>query len=616
MPDCLAVYNIAVSQTLFSPDQLPDSLRPALREALHNVFACSDNSVRQVKLQQELHRLSKLAGQAITQDFLVALYREEAGQHGLPPFTTSHLQKIQLKPMRSQSGVQTVSVLTKPFPCPGQCIFCPNDIRMPKSYIASEPGAQRAERNSFDPYLQTYSRLKALRNMGHQPTKIELIVLGGTWSYYPESYQIWFIHECFRALNDFGSGQDDTASIQQRIDQTVTSAHRQANRVIQSDSIRIDGQTLTHNYNQVVSTYYLKPEIEVEGGLEVRRETKTWEELWQQHTLNETSDCRCVGLTIETRPDNISAEEIIRLRQLGCTKTQIGFQSLSDDILALNKRGHDTAATRRAVQLLRQAGFKIHAHWMPNLYGSNLEHDKQEFQKLFQDPAYRPDELKIYPCVLIPSAELMQYYQDGRWQPYPSEALAELLAFCLLEAPPWVRLNRVVRDIPDQETMTQHLPTNLRQIVQDQLQAQGKTLPDIRGREIRRDQPAPPIELQTLSYTTTSSEERFLQFVDRHNRLLGFLRLSLPKEAAYIPELIDHAIIRELHVYGQVEPLGQTTTGQTQHRGYGKKLIHAAKEQARAAGYQTLSVISAVGTRRYYEKLGFTRGKLYQEVTL
>ena len=487
---------------------------------------------------------------------------------------------------------------------------------MPKSYIASEPGAQRAERNSFDPYLQTYSRLKALANMGHQPTKIELIVLGGTWSYYPESYQIWFIHECFRALNEFGLGLDSSQEIKEVIAHTVQSAHRQANRLIQPDDIAIHGEELKTNYNQVISQYYLQPEIMVEGGIEVRRETKTWAELEKQHQQNETSRCRCVGLTLETRPDNISEAEVIRLRKLGCTKTQIGIQSLSDEVLELNKRGHNTAATKRAMQLLRQAGFKIHAHWMPNLYGSTWKKDHQEFQALFSDPAYKPDELKIYPCALIPSAKLMQYYQDGRWQPYTTEQLEELLAFCLTHAPEWVRLNRVVRDIPSQETATDHLPNNLRQLVQDQLNTQSVTMSDIRAREIRGSRPQLPVTLKTLAYGTQQSDEFFLQYVDQKNRLLGFIRLSLPQHSSFIAELDHHALIRELHVYGQVEQLGEQGSGQTQHRGLGKKLIAAAAKLAKEHGYSALSVISAVGTREYYRKLGFADGKLYQTFSL
>ncbi len=606
---------MVVSDKYRSLPEISPEVRREIWQSLQLIFA-SPAKRSHTLLQKELRRLSQVTKSTITQDLLIQVFREDAGTHSLPDINPQNLGKIRLKPMRSLSGVQTVSVLTKPFPCPGQCIFCPNDIRMPKSYIASEPGAQRAERNSFDPYLQTYSRLKALQNMGHQPAKVEIIVLGGTWSDYPESYQIWFVYECFRALNDFGDGRDDTENVRQRIEQTVRSTYRQDNRVINSEEIAILGSDMVENYNQVVSRYYLQPEIRIEGGIQVRRETKSWEDLEQQHMRNETNACRCVGVTLETRPDNISQDEVIRLRRLGATKIQIGFQSLSDTVLELNKRGHDTAATRMAVTLLRQAGFKIHAHWMPNLYGSSLENDKREYQELFSHPGYKPDELKIYPCALIPSAELMAYYQDGRWKPYETNELEELLRYCLTHTPKWVRLSRVVRDIPSQETATDHLPNNLRQIVQDELKDQQTPVLDIRAREIRNHTPTEPIVLRQTPYTTTSSQEIFLQYVDQENRLLGFLRLCLPNTPSFIPELVGSAIIRELHVYGQVELLGDQESGQTQHRGLGKKLIAKAVELAKQENYQRLSVISAIGTREYYRKQGFGDGELYQHMNL
>jgi len=579
-------------------------------------FLFRSEATRKDTIEKELRRISKLAKVSLPQDIFVQVYREVAGTEGLPPLSGSSMARIRLKPMRSLSGVQTVSVLTKPFPCPGQCIFCPNDIRMPKSYIASEPGAQRAERNSFDPYLQTYSRLEALRNMGHEPSKIEIIVLGGTWSYYPESYQIWFIHECFRALNDFADGIDERESLRKLIRNSVHSLHRAENRVVDSQEIAIDGLDLAEKYNQVVSKHYLEPEIRSEGGILVRREQKTWEELELQQERNVHSTCKNVGLTIETRPDNISEAEVTRIRRLGCTRAQIGFQSLSDEVLKLNKRGHDVGATRRAVKLLRQAGFKIHAHWMPNLYGSDLDKDKAEYLQLFSDPDFMPDELKIYPCALIPSAELMQNYERGEWQPYSQEELEDLIAFCLTNTPEWVRLTRVIRDIPSTETHLDSFKTNLRQIVQQRLEKNRVEQRDIRSREIGKQSPKLPIQLVSQGYQTSSSQEYFLQHTDANNRILGFLRLSLPLRESYIPELSKNAIIRELHVYGQVEALGQDGEGQTQHRGLGKQLLLAAEQLSKEEGFERISVISAIGTREYYEKQGFRMGKWYQEKNL
>ena len=348
-------------------------------------------------------------GRAVfSKNALIQAYREFAGSDGLPPFDPSIVARLRAKPIRTMSGVTPVTVLTKPFPCPGECIFCPNDLRMPKSYLASEPGAQRAEQNRFDPYLQTYSRLQTLYNLGHPTEKIELIILGGTWSFYPETYQLWFIKRIFDALHDFGQGISHVAEVEAALEE-ASQFHPE--RV--TDAI-IDGTQIDHTYNQVVQQIYrAEMSRSREDALAIGRgersrsvvdEFATWDELEAAHWENESAACRCVGLVIETRPDHISVDEVIRVRRLGATKVQIGIQTLDDEILRKNKRGHTVEMTRRAIRLLRAAGFKIHAHWMPNLYGATPESDVEDYQRLFDDPAIRPDELKLYPCSLIESA--------------------------------------------------------------------------------------------------------------------------------------------------------------------------------------------------------------------
>jgi elongator complex protein 3 len=439
-----------------------------------------------------------------------------------------------------------------------------------------------------------------------------LIVLGGTWSDYPEAYQIWFIRECFRALNDFGEGVDDREHSQQRILASVQSAHRANNVMTDVDSIAIHGEQITQTYNQVVSEHYLAPEQRQDKQAQSPTEQATWDELAIEHRRNEQAVCRCVGLTLETRPDNISEAEVGRMRRLGATRVQIGFQSLNDEVLTKNHRGHDVAATARAVALLRRAGFKIHAHWMPNLYGSTPAADQADFHKMFHELDFRPDELKIYPCTLLPSAELVSYYQRGEWQPYSPADLTAVLTYCLTHTPPWVRLTRVIRDIPTNEMYMPHLQPNLRQVVEKQVQLSDQTLTDIRSREIGDQVPQPPVQLETLTYQTSVSEERFLQFVDANHKLLGFLRLSLPTASPLFAELADQAIIRELHVYGPTQAIGEHTSSASQHQGLGTQLLTEARRQATTTGYQGLSVISAVGTRDYYRQRGFTDGKLYQ----
>ncbi len=575
------------------------------------------------KYMRLVKKFPKNSGKLFSKEEIIRGYRELAGTGDLLEYTDAFIEKIRMKPVRTQSGVAPITVLTKPFPCPGTCIFCPNDIRMPKSYLSDEPGAQRAERNFFDPYLQTYNRLQALHNIGHDVEKAEIIVLGGTWSYYPESYQIWFIKECFRALNEFGLA-DDRERIELRY--SVMSAqlnhdnkHGMTNSPTENKKNlkihEIDGEDLEKTYNQAVSELYVAPERI--GGFD-KYQSAQWEELLEQQKINETANIRNVGLVIETRPDNISEAEVIRVRKLGCTKTQIGVQSLQDDVLKKNKRGHDVAATRRAFKLLRQAGFKIHAHWMANLYGSSVSLDQTDFDQLFTDLDFKPDELKVYPCSLIGSAELMSYYKKGLWKPYTHTELLEVVSHALTTTPQYCRLTRIIRDIPSTDIVVGNKFTNFRQMAESNVEAAGSVSQDIRSREIRdtkytRDE----IELKETVYETSVSTEYFLQFVlTKTNQIVAFLRLSLPKIAPFIAELSDSALIREVHVYGQLVKIGSDENGRSQHQGLGTELMERARAIAGEHGYAKLAVISAVGTREYYRKKGFTDGDLYQFKTV
>lgn len=570
------------------------------------------------RLARILKRHPKDGRGLFSKDELIRAYRSLAGTDGLPAFDDQVIARLRMKPIRTMSGVTPVTVLTKPFPCPGTCIFCPNDIRMPKSYLSNEPGAQRAEQNSFDPYLQTYSRLSALRNTGHPTDKIEIIILGGTWSFYPETYQIWFVKRVFDALHDFGDGIDHTADVREALrDASQFSTHREP------VDLRLDGRELTRSYNQTVHAIYRDEMLRstemaaaIAQGRRPRRaidEYATWDELHAAHRQNEAANCRCVGLVVETRPDHISVDEVLRVRRLGATKVQIGVQSLSDDVLTANKRGHAVRETREAFRLLRQAGFKIHAHWMPNLYGSSPDADIADYQRLFDDPAFRPDELKIYPCSLIESAELMQHFEAGSWRPYTADELVKVLGACFMNTPEYCRLTRVVRDIPTTSIVTGEMATNFRQVIETALREQGLRSPDIRAREIRGHAVDPDdLHLDEIWYDTTVSREVFLQYITRDRRIAAFLRLSLPLVPPLLEELQDAVMIREVHVYGQSLGIGEELAGTAQHSGLGRTLIERAAAIARAEGYPRLAVISAVGTREYYRKRGFDDGSLYQ----
>ncbi|MDX1615097.1 MAG: tRNA uridine(34) 5-carboxymethylaminomethyl modification radical SAM/GNAT enzyme Elp3 [Candidatus Promineifilaceae bacterium] len=454
---------------------------------------------------------------------------------------------LQVKPTRSQAGVTVVTVLTKPYPCPGKCIFCPTDVRMPKSYLHDEPGAMRAERHAFDPYAQTVARIEALERIGHPADKIELLILGGTWSSYRRDYQEWFVRRCLDALNG-----------------------READSLAQAQAWNAGGER------------------------------------------------RNVGLVVETRPDHVTADELRWLRGLGVTKVQIGVQHLDDEILALNKRGETVADMRRAMRLLRLAGFKIHAHWMPNLLGATPESDVADFGRLWSDPALRPDELKIYPCMLLENAELYDYWQRGEYQPYSEKEITEVLIACKVQVPAYVRINRIVRDIPTTNVVAGMTKANLRQIAQQEMARRGLRCRCIRCREVRRREVEPgDLTLRTQRYETDATSEQFLSF-ENDDYLAGFLRLSLPHPDAEppIPELAGHAVIREVHVYGPALPLGEESDGEAQHSGLGGQLVEAAMARARAAGYQRVAVISAIGTRGYYARHGFELDGLYMTRSL
>ncbi|MCP3983768.1 MAG: tRNA uridine(34) 5-carboxymethylaminomethyl modification radical SAM/GNAT enzyme Elp3 [bacterium] len=474
-----------------------------------------------------------------------------------PVSEAAFAERLRTCPTRSLSGILPVTVLTKPHPCPGRCIFCPDDVRMPKSYLPDEPGCQRALENGFDPFRQVWNRLRAYHEMGHRTEKVELIVLGGTWSAYPERYQRWFVARLFEALNGF----DPSRGIPEE-----------------------DGP-----------------------------EQAGWARVEFAHHANETASSRCVGLSLETRPDHVTEAEVVRLRRLGATKIQLGLQSLDDSVLMANRRGHDVDASRCAMTRLRAAGFKLHAHWMANLHGSTPERDAADFARLFTDPAFCPDELKVYPCSLLETAELMEVYARGEWRPYTPEELSDLLAGCLQIVPAWCRVSRVIRDIPSPDIVVGNRQTNLREVVEARVREQGGRLLEIRGREVRAESVDPDrLELVVRSYESRIGEERFLELATPEGRIAGFVRLTLPREEPPLAELRDRALLREVHVYGNAQALGERPEGAAQHAGLGRSLVEQAVRLTRSSGYSALAVISATGTRPWYRRLGFIDGQLYQ----
>ncbi|MCP4142822.1 MAG: tRNA uridine(34) 5-carboxymethylaminomethyl modification radical SAM/GNAT enzyme Elp3 [Chloroflexi bacterium] len=512
----------------------------------------------------------------IGKNVLVAAYNAMV-ESGEIDASNEILAKIRMKPVRTLSGVTTVTVLTKAYPCPGKCIFCPDDVRMPKSYLPDEPGAMRALHHKFDPFEQVEARLEALRAVGHPTDKIELLILGGTWSSYRRDYQEWFITRCFDALNK--NSRDNEAEA-------------------------------------------------VKKG-----------ELAEAQRINETAQHRNVGLVVETRPDEVTPEELAWFRYLGVTKIQMGAQSLNNEILALNKRGHTVEELRRAMTLLRAGGFKIVLHWMPNLLGATLESDRKDFLHLWDGIA--PDEIKIYPTQLLENTELHETWKRGEYKPYTTEELTHLLADIKPSIPRYCRANRVIRDIPSTNVVEGNKRTSLRQDVHREMAARGTKCNCLRCREVRgKAIEIEKLRLDDLVYSASphpnlppegegisplslreraedkgvGSEEHFISFITPDDKVAGFLRLSLPSENAQqtgMADLEGAAIIREVHVYGLSLEVGSEKSGSAQHAGLGTRLMLEAEQVALKSGFRRMAVIAAVGTRGYYLDRGFKRGQLY-----
>ena len=524
---------------------------------------------------------------------------------------------LQLKPRRTASGVATISVLTKPWPCGGACLYCPNDVRMPKSYIWDEPACQRAEHSFFDPYLQVAVRLHVLAEMGHPTDKVELIVLGGTWDDYPRGYRIWFVEQLFRALNDgdaswgrvrgirdayHGAGlADEPGELRARTAATQT---------------RIDAGDLT--YNQAIAELYRDDP----GWQRVSaRQTSTLDSLREQHRINERAAHRVVGLVVETRPDAITPESLTFMRELGCTKVQIGVQGIRQDLLDCNDRGLTVGRIEDAFALTRLYGFKIHAHFMVNLVGATPQTDADDYRTFATGAAFAPDEVKLYPCALVAGTGLMRLAVSGAWTPYTREQLVDILVDDIIATPAWTRVSRMIRDIPSTDIVAGNKQTNLRQMVEQTIDRRGlrPQVQEIRMREIQGDDVRlDDLALQDVPYKTDVTQEHFIQWVTPEGGIAGFLRLSLPDQAYVRDHAADlriregEAMIREVHVYGRTAHLG-AGDGNAQHRGLGRRLVEEACRIACAAGYTRINVISSVGTREYYRGLGFADNGLYQQ---
>ena len=482
---------------------------------------------------------------------------------------------LRTRPIRSLSGIVNVSVLTKPYPCPGKCLYCPLERGMPKSYLSGEPAAERAKRLKFNPYLQVKKRIEMLKNEGHPTDKIDLRIIGGTWSYYPKNYQVWFIKECFRACNGFN---------------------------------RTKKSKIKNPYKVEPSGFRQKSKLQIKI-----------QKLEKIQKRNEKAKSRITGISVETRPDFINERGVKFMRELGITRVELGVQSVFDDVLKLNLRGHGVREIILATKILKDAGFKICYQVMPNLLGSDLERDEKMFKGLFSNSNFSPDYLKIYPCALLKETPLYKWYLKGKYKPYPKEELIDLTKKIKLKIPYYVRIQRITRDIPSQYIIEGGAKiSNLRQIVQEKMKNENLKCKCIRCREIREKyDPKEKVYLFRKDYKASEGKEIFLSFENKNRtKLFSFLRLRIPlkghnrvttvtKLCPIFPALENAAIIREIQTFGEVVPIGEKKIA-PQHRGLGKKLIKEAEKIVKKEfGLRKIAVISGVGVRDYFKKLGY-----------
>lgn len=568
-----------------------------ISEALRKSFSSTEHFL---KFKKQFYSKNKLP-QPTNAD-LRELYEKMITQKKIK--RKPELEKAMLsRSVRTQSGVAVVAVLTKPYACPGKCAFCPTEENMPKSYLSNEPAVMRAIMNKFNPYKQIQSRLQALMLNGHPIDKIELIVMGGTFSYFPKQYQTWFIKECFRACNEYHQNRKNKKRI---VNQSATLKNLQKS-------------------------------------------------LLTEQKKNEKAKVKIVGLTLETRPDWIDKKEIINFRRLGCTRVELGVQSIYDKILKKNRRGHLTQATIQATKLLKEAGFKINYHMMPGLYGSipgvneakvnkagpikcsdsgtldpafselitknnkplnyktkqNNFSDFKMFKKLFTNPDYQPDMLKIYPTVVIKNTPLYRWWKQGKYKPLDNKTFEKLVIRIKNEAiPSYTRIQRLVRDVPLPSIEAGPTISNLRQVVAPKTHCQC-----IRCREIKGEyQSTSKIFLHRIDYPASDGQEIFLQIIDDQNRLYALLRLRInnANKNLAIPSLKNSSIIREVHTYGKLASIGKSDKNSPQHIGLGKKLLKEAERITKEEfGLNKIAVISGIGVRDYYRQNGYRLRNTY-----
>ncbi|MFH1331727.1 MAG: tRNA uridine(34) 5-carboxymethylaminomethyl modification radical SAM/GNAT enzyme Elp3 [archaeon] len=495
------------------------------------------------------------------------------------------LKHLISKPSRIISGVAVVAVMTKPIKCPhGKCIPCPGGPSsffgdVPQSYTGREPATMRGIRNFYDPYLQIFNRLEQYVLLDHMPDKVELIVMGGTFPSFQKRYQEEFVMYSFKALNDF-------------------SRFFFKKCVLDFAKFKEFFELPTEDINNKERIARIQEKVlKLKGRSSLLKEQKT----------NESSLIRCVGLTIESRPDYAMLKHANDMLKLGCTRVELGIQSTYDDVLKKMERGHSINDSIKSMQILKDLGFKVNAHMMLGLPDSNPEKDLASLRGLFSNPDFRPDMLKLYPCMVLQGTKLYESYKQGKYNPLATKDAVEIIAKFKSEVPPYVRIMRVQRDIPTKMTVAGVDKTNLRQYIDKYMREHKLRCRCIRCREVGRAKNVNKVEVMVRPYDASKGREFFISVEDvKNDVLVGFCRLRFPSKNLRKEITKKSALIRELHVYSPLVQIGKSPgEGQMQHKGFGALLLARGESIAKDHGYEKLVIISGVGVRAYYRALGY-----------
>jgi len=496
------------------------------------------------------------------------------------PSQIKHLKHLITKPTRTISGVSVVAIMTKPIKCShGKCIMCPGGPKsffgnLPQSYTGNEPATMRAIRNNYDPYLQVFNRLEQYIVLDHLPDKVELILMGGTFPSFPKKYQEEFVKYALKALNDFGklffkNNSLNLKKFKEFFELPSDIQNKERTKRIHKKILKLKGKTT----------------------------------LEKEQKRNEKAFVRNIGTTIETRSDYAKLSHCNQMLKLGCTRVELGIQSIYNEQLKKIKRGHTIEDSIKAMKTLKDLGFKINAHYMLGLPESTPKKDLDGLKILFSDERFKPDMLKIYPCIVLKGTKLYNLYKKKKFNPITFEQVIKILSEFKKNIPPYLRIMRIQRDISQKVIEAGIKRTNLRQYINQKCNC-------IRCREVGRHKKYNKPSLKVLEYKASKGKEFFISFEDKNNILFGFCRLRIPSKTLRKEITKETAIIRELHVYGPSTQIGKK--GKIQHKGLGKQLVKKAEEIAKQYKMKKMIIISGIGVKEYYStKLSYKRNGPY-----